>query len=190
MQFNDLILFKFRYSQTIAQLLFSVRTTMHCGSLDKLLTLTRLNWFRISNSSMLRLTKIWIETTRHHYSMFHHGLFTNGWETRSCDMWKPVSNQTRGIISKICKLGGGTPALLTPVGTLQILHGLILGKWLQLDKMKKFFQIYAWCLLYFSERSRLAWLWVSLDNFSFMLLWWSFQVRALHNFHSWDTISK
>ena len=62
-------------------------------------------------------------------------------------------------------------------------------KWLQLDKMKMFFKIYAWCLLYFSER-RLAWLWVSLGNFSFMLIWWSFQVRALHNFHSWDTVSK
>ena len=62
-------------------------------------------------------------------------------------------------------------------------------KWLQLDKMKMFFKIYAWCLLYFSER-RLAWLWVSLGNFSFMLIWWSFHVRALHNFHSWDTVSK
>ena len=54
----------------------------------------------------------------------HHGLFTNGWETRSRDVWKPVSNRTPGIISKICKLGGGTPApvcsrLLRPVGTLQ-----------------------------------------------------------------------
>ena len=33
-------------------------------------------------------------------------------------MWKPVSNQTRGIISKICKLQGGTHALFRPVGTL------------------------------------------------------------------------
>ena len=55
-------------------------------------------------------------------------------------------------------------------------------KWLQLDKMNMFFKIYAWCLLHFSER-RLAWLWVSLGNFSFMLIWWSFQVRALHNVH-------
>ena len=57
----------------------------------------------------------------------HHGLFTNGWETRSRDMWKPVSNRTPGIISKICKLGGGTPApvcsgLLRPY---KISHGLI-----------------------------------------------------------------
>ena len=43
----------------------------------------------------------------------------NGWETRSRDVWKPVSNRTPGIISKIRKLGGGTPALLRPVGTLQ-----------------------------------------------------------------------
>ena len=48
-----------------------------------------------------------------------HGLFTNGWERRSRDLWKPVSNRTPGIISKICKLGGGTPAFLRPVGTLQ-----------------------------------------------------------------------
>ena len=43
-------------------------------------------------------------------------------------MWKPVSNRTRGIISKICKLGGGTPALLRPVGTLQDFA------WLDLEK--------------------------------------------------------
>ena len=28
---------------------------------------------------------------------FDHGLFTNGWETRSRDVWKPVSNRTPGI---------------------------------------------------------------------------------------------
>ena len=50
---------------------------------------------------------------------FQHGLFTNGWETRSRDVWEPVSNRTLGIISKICKLRGGIPALLGPVWTLQ-----------------------------------------------------------------------
>ena len=56
-------------------------------------------------------------------------------------MWKPVSNRTPGIISKICKLGGGTPALLRPVGTLQDSACLDLGnneKLFQLDKMKMF----------------------------------------------------
>ena len=43
-------------------------------------------------------------------------------------MWKPVSNRTPGIISKICKLGGGTPALLRPVGTLQDFALLDMGK--------------------------------------------------------------
>ena len=52
----------------------------------------------------------------------------NGWETRSRDVWKPVSNRTPGIISKICKLGGGTLALLRPVGTLQDFAWLDLGK--------------------------------------------------------------
>ena len=52
----------------------------------------------------------------------------NVWETRSRDMWKPVSNRTPGIISKICKLGGGTPALLRPVGTLQYFALLDMGK--------------------------------------------------------------
>ena len=33
-----------------------------------------------------------------HY--IHDGLFTNGWETRSHDVWKLVSNRTLGIISK------------------------------------------------------------------------------------------
>ena len=59
---------------------------------------------------------------------FYHGLFTNGWETRSHDMWKPVSNRTPGIMSKIWKLGGGTPALLRPVGTLQDFALLDMGK--------------------------------------------------------------
>ena len=63
-------------------------------------------------------------------AQFQHGLFTNGWETRSRDVWKPVSNRTPGIISKICKLGGGTPApvcsgLLRPY---KISHGLIRRK--------------------------------------------------------------
>ena len=57
-----------------------------------------------------------------------HGLFTNGWETRSRDVWKPVRNRTPGIISKICKLAGGTPALLRPLGPYKISHGLIWGK--------------------------------------------------------------
>ena len=43
-------------------------------------------------------------------------------------MWKPVSNQTLGIISKICKLQGGTPALLRPAGTLQDFAWLNLGE--------------------------------------------------------------
>ena len=43
-------------------------------------------------------------------------------------MWKQVSNRTPGIISKICKLGGGTPALLRPVGTLQDFALLDVGK--------------------------------------------------------------
>ena len=45
----------------------------------------------------------------------NHELFTNG-------------NRTLGIISKICKLRGGTPALLRPVGTLQVLVWLDVGK--------------------------------------------------------------
>ena len=44
-------------------------------------------------------------------------------------MWKPVSNRTQGIISKIFELGGGTPALFRPVGTLQDFI------WLDLEKM-------------------------------------------------------
>ena len=59
---------------------------------------------------------------------FNHGLFTNGWETRPRVVWKPVSNRTPGIVSKICKLGGGTPALLRPVGTLQDFALLDMGK--------------------------------------------------------------
>ena len=43
-------------------------------------------------------------------------------------MWKPVSNRTLGIISKICKLRGGTPALRRPIGTLQDFA------WLDLEK--------------------------------------------------------
>ena len=39
-----------------------------------------------------------------------------------------VSNRTPGIISKICKLEGGTPALLRPVGTLQDFALLDMGK--------------------------------------------------------------
>ena len=58
----------------------------------------------------------------------NHGLFTNGWKTRSRDVWKPVSNRTPGIISKICKLGEGTPVLLRPVGTLQDFALLDMGK--------------------------------------------------------------
>ena len=57
-----------------------------------------------------------------------HRLFMNGWETRSRDVWKLVSNRTPGIISKMCKLGGGTPTLLKPVGTLQDFTWLDLGK--------------------------------------------------------------
>ena len=36
--------------------------------------------------------------------IFNHGLFTNGWETRSRDVWKPVSNRTPRIISKFASL--------------------------------------------------------------------------------------
>ena len=43
-------------------------------------------------------------------------------------MWKPVSNRTPGIILKICKLRGGTPALLRPAGTLEDLAWLDLGE--------------------------------------------------------------
>ena len=43
-------------------------------------------------------------------------------------MWKPVSNRTPGIISKICKLRGGTAALLRAVGILQDFAWLDLGK--------------------------------------------------------------
>ena len=60
--------------------------------------------------------------------MRYHGLSMNGWETRSHDMWKPVSNRTPRIISKIFKLGGGTPVLLRPVGTLQDFALLDIGK--------------------------------------------------------------
>ena len=58
---------------------------------------------------------------------YNHGLFTNGLETRSRDVWKPVSNRTPGIISKICKLGGGTPAPVCSglLGPYKISHGLI-----------------------------------------------------------------
>ena len=61
---------------------------------------------------------------------WNHGLFTNGCETRSCDAWKPVSNRTPGIISKICKLGGGTPAPVCSglLGPYKISHGLMWGK--------------------------------------------------------------
>ena len=52
----------------------------------------------------------------------------NGWETRSRDVWKPVRDRTLGIISKICQLRGGTPALLKPVATLQDFPLLDLGK--------------------------------------------------------------
>ena len=52
----------------------------------------------------------------------------NEWETRSSDVWKPVSIRTPGIISKICKLGGGTPVLLRPVGTLPDFALLDMGK--------------------------------------------------------------
>ena len=55
---------------------------------------------------------------------------TNGWETRSRDVWKPVRNRTPGIISKICKLAGGTPAPVFSglLGPYKISHGLIWGK--------------------------------------------------------------
>ena len=43
-------------------------------------------------------------------------------------MWKLVSNRTPTIISKLCKLGGGTPALLRPVRTLQDFVLLDIGK--------------------------------------------------------------
>ena len=69
---------------------------------------------------------IWENVCR--FYQLNHGLFTNGWETRSRDVWKPVSNRTPGIISKLCKLGGGTPALLRPVGTLQDFALLDMGK--------------------------------------------------------------
>ena len=73
---------------------------------------------------------LWVEylgICRCLFVMCEHRLFTNGWETRSRDVWKPVSNRTPGIISKICKLGGGTPApvcsgLLRPY---KISHGLL-----------------------------------------------------------------
>ena len=52
----------------------------------------------------------------------------NEWETRSRDVWKPVSNRTPGIISKICKLEGGTPALLRHVENLQDFALLDMGK--------------------------------------------------------------
>ena len=57
----------------------------------------------------------------------NHGLFTKWRETRSRDVWKPVSNRTPGIISKICKLGGGTPAPVCSglLGPYKISHGLI-----------------------------------------------------------------
>ena len=58
----------------------------------------------------------------------NHGLFKNGWETRSRDVWKPVSTRTPGISSKICDFGGGTPALLRPAETLQDFALLDLGK--------------------------------------------------------------
>ena len=51
-----------------------------------------------------------------------------GWETRSRDVWKPVSNRTLGIISNICKFRGGTLALLGPVGTPQDFTWPDLGK--------------------------------------------------------------
>ena len=47
---------------------------------------------------------------------------------RSRDVWKPVSNRTLGIVSKLSKIQGGTPALLRTVGTLQDLA------WLHLEK--------------------------------------------------------
>ena len=55
-------------------------------------------------------------------------------------MWKPVRNRTPGIISKICKLAGGTPAPVCSglLGPYKISHGLIWGKRLQLDKVRMF----------------------------------------------------
>ena len=76
---------------------------------------------------MLEIFKVFDNGTKR-IDYFNHGLFMNGWETRSRDVWKPVSNRTPGIISKICKLGGGTPALLRPVGTLQDFALLDMGK--------------------------------------------------------------
>ena len=46
----------------------------------------------------------------------------------SRDVWKPVSNRTQGISSKIFKLQEGTPAMLGPVGALQDLAWLDFGK--------------------------------------------------------------
>ena len=43
-------------------------------------------------------------------------------------MWKPVSNRTPRMISKICKFGVPIPALLRPVGTLQDFAWLDFGK--------------------------------------------------------------
>ena len=43
-------------------------------------------------------------------------------------MWKPVSNRMPVITSKNCKLRGGAPALLRPVGTLKDFAWLYLGK--------------------------------------------------------------
>ena len=43
-------------------------------------------------------------------------------------MWKPVNSGTLGIISNVCKLRGGTPVLLRPVGTLQDVAWLDSGK--------------------------------------------------------------
>ena len=65
---------------------------------------------------------------KYYGTMFDHGLFMNGWETRSCDVWKPFSNQMPGIIKKIYKLLGGTPTLLWTVGTLQDFAWLDLGQ--------------------------------------------------------------
>ena len=73
--------------------------------------------------------------------VYEHGLFTNGWETKSRDVWKPVSNRTPVITLKNCKLRGGTPALLRPVGTFKDLAWLYLGKNdSSLIKYKSFFQ--------------------------------------------------
>ena len=65
---------------------------------------------------------------KYYGTMFHHGLFMNGWETRSRAVLKPFSNQMPRIIKKICKLRGGTPTLLWTVGTLQDLAWLDLGQ--------------------------------------------------------------